>query len=75
MKDSLRRILREPPEIGMVKMADRISNLSEPPRHWTAERSAGYRDEAQLIHDSLKHSHEGMATRLLQKIEEYRKHL
>jgi (p)ppGpp synthase/HD superfamily hydrolase len=40
-----------------------------------AERSAGYRDEAQLIHDSLKHCHEWLTTRLLQKIEEYRKHL
>jgi len=44
-------------------------------RHWTAERIAGYRDEAQLIHDSLKHCHEWLATRLLRKIEEYRKHL
>ena len=46
-------------------------NMALPP----AERIAGCRDEAQLIHDSLKHCHEGPVTRLLLKIEEYRKYL
>jgi hypothetical protein len=33
MSDSLRRILEEPVEIGMVKLADRICNLAGPPGH------------------------------------------
>lgn len=49
MKDSLRRILEEPVEIGMVKMADRISNLVQPPGHWTVQKIAAYRDESRLI--------------------------
>ena len=33
-----------------------------------AERIAGCRDEAQLIHDSLKHCHEEPVTRLLKRL-------
>ena len=34
MADSLRRIREQPPEIAVVKLADRITNLSEPPHYW-----------------------------------------
>src|SRR4051812_32325367 len=34
MPDSLRRIREQPPEIAVVKLADRITNLSEPPHYW-----------------------------------------
>lgn len=33
MKDSLKRIKKQPKEISMVKMADRITNLQIPPGH------------------------------------------
>lgn len=38
MKDSLERIRRQPKEIWMVKLADRITNLQPPPKHWTIEK-------------------------------------
>ena len=37
MADSLKRILKQPKEILLVKMADRITNLQPPPKHWTKE--------------------------------------
>jgi len=34
MKDSVARILKQPREISLVKMSDRISNLNPPPVSW-----------------------------------------
>lgn len=71
MRDSLQRIQRQPREVWMVKLADRINNLSEPPAHWTAQRIAAYGQEGQLIHDELKSAHAGLAERLQAKIDAY----
>ena len=49
MGDSLKRILAQPPEVAMVKLADRITNLAPPPPHWTPEKIAKYRAEAEVI--------------------------
>jgi hypothetical protein len=49
MRDSLDRILREPPEITMVKLADRTTNMAPPPHQWTESKIAAYRAEAELI--------------------------
>ena len=49
MGDSLNRILAQPPEVAMVKLADRITNLAPPPPHWTPEKIAEYRAEAETI--------------------------
>src|SRR4029077_16765972 len=37
MPDSLVRIGREAPEVAMVKLADRITNLAPPPSFWKPE--------------------------------------
>lgn len=71
MKDSLSRIIQQPKEIWMVKMADRIVNLSPPPHYWKKDKIAKYRLEALLIHETLAPAHEGLANRLARKIEEY----
>jgi guanosine-3',5'-bis(diphosphate) 3'-pyrophosphohydrolase len=71
MADSIARIKVRPPEIGMVKLADRIVNLQPPPAHWSAEKIADYREEAKLIHQELKASSAYLADRLLQKIADY----
>jgi (p)ppGpp synthase/HD superfamily hydrolase len=75
LKDSLHRILGEPVEIGMVKMADRISNLAEPPEHWFEDKITDYLEEAKVIYHSLRHCNEILATRLKRKIEDYRTNL
>ncbi len=72
MADSLRRIRRQPPEVWMVKLADRISNLQPPPAYWTAEKVARYRDEAAQIYAALAEASPSLAARLHAKIAGYR---
>ena len=75
MEDSLRRIKKQPKEIWMVKMADRITNLQPPPPHWTNEKMKKYRNEANQIYNSLKDADEYLALRLENKIEDYKFYL
>ena len=56
MTDSLDRILAQPPEVAMVKMADRICNLGPPPFHWPLEKKQYYLEEAGLIYERLHRS-------------------
>jgi (p)ppGpp synthase/HD superfamily hydrolase len=49
MADSLRRILLQPPEIALVKLGDRTTNLAPPPSKWSTEKRRAYHAEAQLI--------------------------
>ena len=71
MPDSLKRIKRQPKEIWMVKLADRITNLQPPPSYWTAEQRKKYLDEAQLILAELKSGNELLSKRLNDKIQAY----
>lgn len=71
LADSLNRIKLQPPEIWMVKLADRISNLQPPPPHWTKEKIIRYRDEAIEIHMALKAASPSLGLRLAEKIENY----
>jgi len=73
MPDSLERIRRQPREVWMVKMADRISNLSAPPHYWTCEKKLKYRKESVTIYDALRESSEFLSQRLKQKIEDYQR--
>ncbi len=75
IQDSLRRIRRQPNEVWMVKMADRISNLLPPPPNWTRQRAEAYRRDAIKIHDSLKSASAYLADRLAAKIEAYQQFL
>jgi (p)ppGpp synthase/HD superfamily hydrolase len=69
--DSLQRIQQQPPEIWIVKMADRIVNLHHPPYYWNREKIESYRQEAILIYDALHPAHIALAARLKEKIERY----
>jgi (p)ppGpp synthase/HD superfamily hydrolase len=73
MKDSLKRIKKEPVEIGIVKMADRIVNLETPPQNWTNEKIKEYYEEAKIILKELKQCSPFLAKRLDKKIKDYRK--
>ena len=72
MRDSLRRIVLQPPEVWMVKLADRITNLQKPPSDWTKEKMKRYQAEAVEIYQALKQADETLAARLLEKTESYR---
>ena len=71
LEDYLRRIKMQPPEIWMVKMADRITNLQPPPEHWTAEMIERYLQGAKRIHTALAPASKFLGSRLLQKINHY----
>jgi (p)ppGpp synthase/HD superfamily hydrolase len=72
MADSLARIIQlKQPEIAMVKLADRITNLQTPPSHWDNAKIAKYQDQAKLILAQLGFAHAILAQRLAQKIEAY----
>ncbi len=53
MADSLARIRSQPPEVAMVKLADRITNLAPPPPQWNAQKVVLYRAEAEEILSAL----------------------
>nr|WP_320000345.1 HD domain-containing protein [uncultured Draconibacterium sp.] len=75
MKDSLKRILHLENEAGMVKLADRITNLQPPPKHWTKEKIGKYHVEVKYIRESLKHCNVYLSTRLQEMIESYQIHI
>ena len=71
MADSLERIRLQPPEIHMVKLADRICNLQPPPAYWTTEKRTIYREEARQILAALGPASPYLAARLQSKIDAY----
>ena len=73
MADSLTRIRQQPQAVWCVKMADRISNLSNIPEHWTDEKAAKYSREAEAILLALGDAHPYLAERLKQRISRYLK--
>ncbi len=75
MADSLERINRCAKEVGMVKLADRISNLQKPPHYWSQQKITNYREEAKTILMALTDKNEYLQNRLAQKIEDYKSFL
>ena len=71
MKDSIERLLAQPYEVQMVKLADRITNLGIPPKHWDNEKIKKYQKEAGFILSCLGNSNIYLAKRLKEKIEDY----
>ncbi len=74
MLDSLARIKALEKEVSMVKLADRITNLQAPPKHWDKEKISNYLTEAKLIHEQLSKSNEFLSNRLQSKIADYQKY-
>ena len=75
MADSLERIRKQPKEIWLVKMADRITNLQPPPEFWSPAKIKVYREEAKEIFEALKKGSPYLATRLNDKIDHYSRYL
>ena len=71
MADSLARIRQQPGEVWMVKLADRTSNLQEPPGHWRQEKILRYGAEARMILETLGETNGWLAQRLEEKIVAY----
>jgi (p)ppGpp synthase/HD superfamily hydrolase len=75
MMDSLQRIQQSSKETGIVKLADRITNLQPPPPHWDKQKIANYLEEAKTIAAALKDKNEYLVARLNGKILEYERNL
>lgn len=73
--DSLRRIKLQPKEVWVVKLADRISNLQEPPKHWDHPRRIQYQKMAYLISETLKGGNPYLENRLREKIRSYNNYI
>lgn len=71
MADSLRRIRDQPREIAIVKLADRITNMSSPPAGWSKDKRAAYRVEAGLIADTLGYASAVLEARLRTRMDAY----
>jgi (p)ppGpp synthase/HD superfamily hydrolase len=74
MNDSLKRITELQKEVWAVKLADRITNLQVPPKHWDLQKITEYQKQAILIHKSLKGGNEYLENRLWEKILDYTKY-
>ncbi|WP_130734658.1 HD domain-containing protein [Flavobacterium sp. J27] len=74
MEDSLNRIKTLPKEVWAVKLADRITNLQVPPKHWSLEKITNYQKQAVFIHDSLKSGNAYLEHRLWEKTIAYLKY-
>ena len=75
MKDSIERLLTQPYEVQMVKLADRITNLGIPPKHWDNEKIKKYQKEAGFILSCLCNSNIYLSKRLKEKIENYNNYI
>ena len=75
MKDSIERLLTQPYEVQMVKLADRITNLGIPPKHWDNDKIKKYQKEAGFILSCLGNSNIYLSKRLEEKIENYNNYI
>ncbi|MDW5289666.1 HD domain-containing protein [Formosa sp. PL04] len=74
MLDSLNRISVLEKEVGLVKLADRITNLQEPPNTWNKVKIIAYREEAILLNTKLQNKNKYLNNRLNNQIENYKKY-
>ena len=75
MMDSLKRIRESVPEVWAVKLADRITNLQQPPAHWDATKKADYQEQAKVILAQLSGGNTFLEHRLAEKIKAYSQYL
>lgn len=69
--DSLKRIKLQAKEVWAVKLADRISNMQEPPTHWDKNKKIAYQLAARMILLQLKGGNHYLEQRLEEKIIAY----
>lgn len=75
LNDSLERIHKQPKEVGIVKLADRITNLQKPPALWNIEKKKSYLLQVTDIYAILAKSNDYLANRLDTKIREYEQYI
>jgi (p)ppGpp synthase/HD superfamily hydrolase len=69
--DSLERIKKQPDEVYLVKIADRVTNLQKPPKNWNKDKVINYYNEAKIIEGYLFGKHNYLDNRLQFEINNY----
>lgn len=75
MTECLARLALAAPEVRMVKLADRITNLEPPPPAWPSEKRRAYRDEARTIAAAFAGLSAHLDARIAARIEAYGAHI
>jgi len=73
LRDSLMRILEQPREVAVAKLADRISSMLPPPPEWPKSRIETILHNAVMIRQMLGGASDFLAHRLDERIALYRK--
>ena len=73
--DSLERIKLQTKEVWAVKLADRITNMQEPPLHWDKNKRMTYLKMAGIILFELKGCNDYLEKRLEHKIIDYQAYI
>ena len=71
LKDSLARILTQPREVAIAKLADRVSSMLPPEPEWPDEKVRTILQNAVMIHDMLGEASDYLAAKLAQRIRLY----
>ncbi|MDB4921218.1 HD domain-containing protein [Mucilaginibacter sp.] len=72
--DSIERIILQPKEIWMVKLADRISNLNQPPSTWDKKKIENYYYQSCELYEKLHDCSVELSSRFLIKLKEYKEY-
>jgi len=71
--DSLERIKKQPIEVWVVKLADRLANLSFPPFYWDNKKKRAYLEESEMIYNYLHEASPFLSQKLYNKMIEYQR--
>ncbi|MFQ3621670.1 MAG: HD domain-containing protein [Spirochaetales bacterium] len=75
LEEYIKGIAAQKREVRIVKLADRIVNLREPPAHWDMEKRKEYLEESRFILKGLKKTSPLLEARLNDKIYAYKRYI
>ncbi len=75
LTDSLAKIRQCRKEVWAVKLADRITNLQQPPKNWSQNHIREYLSDSIQVLEAMRGSNKFLEERLSGKIEEYEQHV
>lgn len=73
IEESLTRIVKQPKEVSLIKMADRIVNMQDTPVEWSHTKRKQYKIDAVKILNTLGKNSKILSFRLQDKINKYEK--
>lgn len=71
LADTISRIKKQPKEIWIVKLADRIINLEPPPKEWSDEKIIRYHDSAKILYEELGSASHFLSKRFKKRLDNY----